>query len=155
MKTKIAILLAGALVVVASPSAMAKGKPTTAPTTKAAVTTAWLSPKIGDPIVVTAGSTVALKFRIAPAGAEVKVTSGITVTAAATACPTPGPTATGTLAFVKPGKSSKVKAFRYSGNSFVYQWKTAKTAALGCYRFEAVGAGVTLPGPIIQIVAGN
>lgn len=166
MKSKLAVLITSALVIATASAAHAGGKPTGTSSNKpsaAAVTSAWLAPKAGVVNKVSAGSTIPLKFRLANAGTEIRTTAGVSVTANAVACPTPSPSATpatpapvatGTLAFVKPGNSSKTKAFRYSGNSFMYEWKTAANAMLGCYTFTvSAPGGITLPGPTVQIIA--
>lgn len=158
---KSVIAVAAVLTIFSAQQAFASGKPTTAPTNSKkpvkTVTSEWLTPKGTDaaPFTTTAGATIPLKFRIANgSGVEIKSTSGVVVTATAATCPatpTPVPTATGTLAVVKPGKSAKTGTLRYSGNSFMYEWKTAKTAMTGCYRFRFTSSADTLAGPLVRI----
>lgn len=161
---KSVIAVAAVLTIFSAQQAIASGKPTTAPTNSKkpvkTVVSEWLTPKGTDaaPFITTAGATIPLKFRLANGGVEIKSTSGVVVTAAAANCPstpTPVPTATGNLAVVKQGKLAKTGVLRYSGNSFMYQWKTAQNAMVGCYRFSVTSSAGTLNGPLVRINPGS
>lgn len=155
-------MLAVALTLASGQAAYGAGKPTSTNSKKPAksVASEWLTPKKGDvPFTVKAGATIPLKFRIASgSGVEVKSAAGVAVTAVAETCPapatapaTPAPVPTGTLGVQKVGKSNKNGALRYAGNSFIYQWKTLKTAQPGCYKFTATSGSLEVVGPVVRI----
>lgn len=159
MKRVIALAAAATLLLPAS-AAMAAGKPTAKPTQgsngNAVSASAWIGPKVStNPVQVTAGSTVPLKFRLIKSGQELKNKATVSVTLTGVACGAATMTSAASLAPAKISDKAAAKAgaLKYAGKSFQMQWKIAKNAQLGCYKFSVTGGDSTLDGAVIQVVA--